>query len=286
MHSILITAECVADIPKNIPYDDIEVIYYDIQTEGGLFRDTKEIMSDNVLEYMAGGEKKAISIIPSAADYKNFFSKMLEEYDDIIHISVSSGISGAYENANLARAKLGRNSGHVYIVDSQTLSAAQGLIVLEAARCREEGQNCKEIVDSITEYAKKIEITFLSESADYLYYNGKVSKTVMDVCNTLHLHPVLAIINGKMTVKGVYIGNLRKCGIRYLRKTLGKIENIDNSIGYLVYSGCSEDHANHIKAELEKKIHFDTLYEGNASATVSCNSGPNTFGIIFARKES
>lgn len=285
MHSILISAECVADLPLNNPYDDMTVIYYDIQTEEGLFRDTKEIVSVNVLEYMAGGHKKAVSIIPSADDYKYFFEKMLVEYDEIIHIAVSAGISEAYHNAEIGRSRLGRNSSKVFIVDSRNLSSAQAMIAMEAARCREEGMKCKEIVEHLKSYIPRVEISFLAFSADYLCYNGKVGKNIMNICNSFHLHPLLKIVNGKLTVKGVYVGNYRKCASRYIRKTLGNCNNIDRQVGFLTYVGCSEDQLDRIRRELDKRITFKNLYEGPASTTVSCNSGPSTFGIIFAREE-
>ena len=76
MNDILITAECVADIPNDICKNyGIDIIYYDIKTESGIFRDTEEIDSQNVMEYMSDGKKMAYSIIPTTKDYENFFAK-------------------------------------------------------------------------------------------------------------------------------------------------------------------------------------------------------------------
>jgi len=286
MNNILITTECVADLPSNSEkfMKDYGIIYYDIKTEGGLFRDTKEIMSLNVLEYMMGGHKVAISVVPSANDYKNFFTDKLREYDEIIHISISSGISEAHENANLAKAKMGREGHKINIVDSRHLSSGQGLITMKAINCRDQGMTSKEILACLKEYIPNVSTSFLAENADYLYYNGKVEKIVMQICNAFKLHPVLEIVNGKLTVKRVYIGKYKRCAINYIKDTLGNVNKIDTTRGFITYAGCGEELLNFVNEEIDKRISFDELYEEQASATVSCNCGPNTFGILFARK--
>lgn len=288
MYSIVVTTECVADLPSTYLKEnkDIDQIYYDVKTDRGLFRDTKEITSQNVLEYMMGGHKVAISIIPSANEYKAFFTEKLKEYDEILHICISSGISEAYENANLARAKMGREGHKIYIVDSRHLSSGQGLIFMEAIRCREQGMRCKDIVVHLKKYIPRVSTSFLAYNADYLYYNQKVGKFVQMLCDVFSLHPVLEMVNGKLTVRKIYMGNYKKCAVRYIRKLLGKVERIDKTNGFITYAGCSEEVLNHVHAELNKHIKFDNIFEGPASATVSCNCGPSTFGILFARKET
>lgn len=287
MNNIIITTECVADLPSNYKkeFRDIDLIYYDIKTDGGVFRDTKEITSLNVLEYMMGGHKVAISVIPSANDYKNFFTDKLKEYDEILHVCISSGISEAFENANLAKAKMGRDGHKIHIIDSRHLSSGQGLITMEAIRCRDSGMKCKDIIAHLNEYIPKVSTSFLANNADYLYYNGKVDKAVMNICHIFNLHPVLAMINGKLTVRKVYIGNYRKCAIRYIKNTLGKVEEIDTSNGFITYAGCSEELLEYVNMELAKRIQFGRLFQGQASATVSCNCGPSTFGVLFVRNE-
>ena len=108
MYSIAISTECVADLHKKMfEQYGVEIIYYDIETDSGVFRDTEEINAGNVMEYFHSGGGIARSITPSAYDYKNFFKKVLMDYDEIIHLCNSQKISNALRNADLARMKLG-----------------------------------------------------------------------------------------------------------------------------------------------------------------------------------
>lgn len=285
MNTIAITTECVADLPQQMyQKSGIDIIYYDIKTDEGVFRDTEEINSENVIEYMAGGLKQTYSVVPTANDFKNFFQRKLRMYDEVIHICISSGVSEAYENAKLAKVKMGRDGSKIHIVDSLHLSSGQGLLVLEAARLRAEGLKSVEIVKQLEAFVPMISTSFLADNANYLYYNGKVGKTVKDVCNIFHIHPVLALIKGKMTVEKVYIGSYRHAAKSYIRSVLKNVKKIDTSRGFITYAGCSDEILQMVEKELEQHITFDQLNKQMASATVSCNCGPGTFGILYARR--
>lgn len=282
MNNVSITTECVADIPSELKTQyDIGIIYYDIETEKGLFKDTDEVSAINIMEYMAGGEKKAQSVIPSANDYKNFFAKTLKENDEIVHICISSGISNALENAKLAKAKLGVNARKVHIIDSKNLSSGQGLLALEAAKMRNEGLSAEEIEENINNMIPRVSTSFLTYNADYLYYNGKVSKRMMQLCNYFRVHPVLYMKDGVLTLKKIYFGNYESSALKYINNVLHNSQNIMDERGFITYAGCGHELREKIKNHVRKKIHFRNLIEQAASATVSCNCGPSTFGILF-----
>ncbi len=286
MNNILISTECVADLPVSLREENhIDIIYYDIRTDGGVFRDTDEIDSQNIMEYMVGGKKKAYSVIPTANDYRSYFNKRLREYDEIIHICISGGISEAYNNALLGRAKMGLEGNRVYLIDSRHLSGGQALVALEAVACKNEGMSCKEIVAHLQELIPKISTTFLAENLNYLYYNGKVKKAIMDFCNQLMLHPVLSMEDGKLTVKRAYFGKYRNAAKKYIRNIAKNSDKIDAENGFLIYSGGNVELLEMIKETTNASVSFENLYCQQASATISCNCGPNAFGILYVRKK-
>lgn len=286
MHNILITTECVADLPKEIiDKYAIEIIYYDVATDEGVFKDTAEIDARNIIEYISDERHKAQSIVPRAVDYKSFFERGLKKYDEIIHICISSGISPAFENANSAKSMLGRGGHKIKIIDSKHLSSGQGILTIEAARLRDDGASASEIVEKIEAMIPTISTSFITYNADYLYYNGKVDKTVKSICNVFMLHPVLYMNeDGRLTVKRIYIGNYDKASKKYIKDLLKNNQQIDSNIGFITYAGCSHEKMVQIEEKIEQYIKFDEVHEVQASATVSCNCGPNTFGVLFKQK--
>lgn len=287
MHKIVITTECVADLPKElIEREEIGLIYYDIRTDRGLFRDTDEIDAENVMEYMSGGEKKAQSIIPSAIDYEMFFRELLKTHEEIVHIGISGNTSEAVGNAAKAIERLGKDGKRVCLVDSCHLSSGLGLLVMEAARCRSQGMGSAEITDYIQKLIPKVSTSFITNDLEYLYYNGKVKKHTVKICNLLRFHPVLWMKDGKISLKKGYFGRYEKAAERYIASTLRQAKKIDDRMGFMTYAGCNHELRQWVKNEIGKYISFRELWEQQASATVSCNCGPLTFGIIFISKEN
>ena len=73
MQNVLISTDCVADVPAEfVKKYNIGIIYYTIKTDSGEFRDTDEITAANIMEYLAGGTKKALSVIPCLWKYELF----------------------------------------------------------------------------------------------------------------------------------------------------------------------------------------------------------------------
>lgn len=285
MYNILVTTECVADLPESVYQNgDVDVIYFDIKTEHGQFRDTVEVDSSNIVEYMMGGRRMAYSVVPTANEYKNFFMKNLKGYDAIIHVSISSGVSVAYSNAMLARAKMGRDGNNVYIVDSQHLSSGHGFVTMKAIECRNKGMNCKEIIACLNDFIPKVSTSFLTYSVDYLYYNKRVNSFVKKLGNLFNLHPLLQIVDGKLVLKKLYMGRYSSAIKKYIKRIVGDASTIDMSMGFITCVDCNESIMEQIRIEVENKVKFDDLQERQASATISTNSGPKTLGLIFVRK--
>lgn len=286
MQNIIISTECVADLSKQLQKElDIHYIYYDLQTEEGVFRDGYEVDASNMIEYMDNGRRKVNSISVTVEKFAAYFEDLLEKCEQIVHICISDGISESYRNSTEAKRQMGEKGNRIHIVDSRHLSSGIALLAIEAAGLRQQGKAADEIVRGIEKVIPLVATSFLAYNADYLYYNGKVSEKVKKMCNVLQLHPVLHMKNGELRMKRVYLGDYDKAAVKYTKKLLCRTANIDKSEAFLTYAGCSHMRLEKIKNLVNKVAGFEKLHIVQASATVSCNCGPNTFGVLFRRKE-
>ena len=274
-----ITSDCVCDLPQRLLNDyGIEVIPFHIRTESGCFSDITEITSDNVLEYIAEGHKP-ISSASTAEEYRAFFEKQLKKHDKLIHITITSGMSLAFENACRAAEEL---NGNVTVIDSMHLSTGMGQIVIQAARLAEYGKSTEEIIDFITELRERVSTSFIAYSADCLYLNGKISRATAAVCKLFSVHPVLTINrNGQMKLGGVYVGNYENAAKKYIAKRLKGCTDIDRSCLFITHAGCSTKLLSLIRYEVERYNRADKIEITTASSTVSSNCGPSSFGVLF-----
>lgn len=281
-----IVAECVCDLPKSyIAEHNIDIVYFVIETDSGVFTDTDEITAENILGYMQAGGMKSRSSAPQPEVYKKVFEKNLGKYDEIILVAISSGISLSCENAERAVSEMGEAGKRVHVFDSKHLSTGLGHIVMKAAELAEGGLSARKIIPELEALRGRVSTSFITENVDFLYRSGKVSEKVKRICTAFNIHPVLAMKNGELTLKSVCIGRYEKSCSRYIRGELKNADKIDKKRAFLTYAGCSVKMLERIKSEIAGKCRFDKLIQTKASATISSNCGPNSFGILFIRKK-
>ena len=282
---VKIVAECVCDLPSDwLKAHNVDIVYFLVETDSGVFYDTHEITSDNIISYMQAGGKKAHSSAPEPDVYKEAFEKSLAEFDEVILVAISSGISLSCEYATKAVEQLGESGKRVHIFDSGHLSSGLGHLVIKAAEMAENGNSASEILAALETLKNKVSTSFITESVEYLYRNGKVSEKVKKICSTFNVHPILVMKNGEITLSSVTFGDYRKACKRYIKKTLSSAKSIDRTTAFITQAACNTKMIEWIKAEVSKECSFENLIVTKASATVSSNCGPNTFGVLFIEK--
>ncbi len=281
-----VIAECVCDLPKTIIQNyDIDLLYFLIETESGIFTDTDEITAENIISYMESGGKKTKSSPPSPDVYKKAFEKKLEKYEEIVLITISSCISPSYENAKKAAALVEDGDKRIHILDSGHLSSGLGFMVMYAAKKADKGYSADKIIAELTELKNRISTTFMTKNADYLYRNELVPKIMKTVCNVFNLHPILHMKNGKIKLKAFGFGNYDYACKKYVCRELKNNFKIDKKCAFVTHVGCSVKSLRLITMEINKHCHFETLNVTSASATISSNCGPGTFGVLFITNE-
>lgn len=282
MNKVWITSDCACDLSETLlDKYGVEVIYFYISTDRGCFKDRAEMTSTNVVEYFENGGQRISTAAPAVSEYVDFFEKALQKHEEIIHITISSQLSLSYDNAVLASKQF---AGKVHVVDSEHLSTGIAHMIIRAVEMAKEGKSRNEIVDALKEMKYKVSTSFIADNADHLYRTGRVSKTVKNICTTFRIHPVLSLKNGKMTVKGVRIGNLEKCILGYVKSELRKSDKIKKERLFITYSTCPVRIVSKIKEQINMCCPFDEVLETKASATITSNCGANTIGVLFVRE--
>lgn len=278
-------AECVCDLPRSIIEKfDIDIVYFLIQTDSGVFTDTDEITADNILEYLDSGGKLSKSSAPSVEVYVKTFGDKLKKFEEVFLPTISSGISDSYENAMKAVKEMGEAGKRIHVFDTGHLSTGLGHMVIRAAELAREGKSAEEITAELSDLKNRVSTSFITMDVNYLYRNGRTSKKVRDLCGSLNAHPVLAMKNGKLTAESIKFGNNKRAYIRYIRQKLRNSKSIDKTRLFITHAGLPSKSIEAIKSEIDKLCSFDEITVTKASATVSSNCGPGTVGVLFVKK--
>lgn len=280
----VIVAENVCDLPQSVCKQyGIEIVYFLVETDTGIFTDADEITTENLLEYMENGGKKSYSQAPAPESYKKTFEKCLNDYDEVILISISDKISQTIDSVKIALEQLGDKAERVHIFDSESLSTGIGHMVIRAAKMAQEGASADEILEMLQKLKKRVVTTFIVDKTDYMVHKELISPKLNMLCTRLSLHPVIVMIDGKASVKSIKIGRYDKAYKKYIKSLLKKNSKIDRALAFITHVGCSQEMIENIKAEVNKLSSFDRIEVTDASAAISSNCGQGTFGVLFVK---
>ncbi len=279
--NIKVTADSTCDLPASLLEKyDIDLVPLIVMKEDEEFLDNVTITPHDIFRHVAEGGSICTTAARSASVYQELFSRYAGDFDGVIHITLGSGFSSSCQNAFIAAQKF----PNVRVVDSQNLCCGQGLLVLKACELAQTESDLDEIVRRLEAYIPKIETSFVLDRLDYMAKGGRCSMVTALGANLLNLKPCIELHDGKMSVGKKYRGHFDKCLVSYIRDRLLNREDIDRSKLVLVYTEIDPAILTAVRETLSQCGEFEFVYEAVAGCTISCHCGPNTLGVIFARK--
>ena len=143
---------------------------------------------------MAAGEDTSTSQI-SISEYVDYFSAFLEQGKDVVHVCLSSGISGTINSAQNAALIVRERfpERKIYIVDSLAASGGYGLLMDAAADRRDEGMSAEELVKWLEENRLKLHHWFFSTDLTFFVKGGRISKTAAVFGGLLEICPLMNV---------------------------------------------------------------------------------------------
>lgn len=279
---IKVTADSTCDLsPELIEKNDIGIIPLFIIKDGVSYRDGIDIRTGNIFEHVRNGGDICTTAAVNVADYYDYFSEWLKEYDAIIHINISSEISACYQNAKMTAAEL----GNVYPVDSRNLSTASGHLVLDAAEMARAGEMTpSEIAEHLKKTRDKLDASFVIDTLDYLKKGGRCSALAAFGANMLNLKPCIEVHDGRMGVARKYRGSIEKSVLKYIEDRLKDAQDINYKRIFITHT-CPDGSGLPDKARqlVESLGTFEEIHSTYAGCTISCHCGPGTLGILYFR---
>ncbi|MCR5417389.1 MAG: DegV family protein [Lachnospiraceae bacterium] len=134
---------------------------------------------------------------PSPSDVTAAFDRLLEEYDEVVHIPMSSGLSGSCQTAYML-AREPRFQDRVFVVDNQRISVTQRQSVLDAMKLADNGKSGKEIRDFLFEDKFNSSIYIMLDTLHYLKKGGRITPAAAAIGSLLKIKPVLTIQGEKL----------------------------------------------------------------------------------------
>lgn len=279
MSKVKIISDSTCDLSEELLIQyDIAVLPHPIVRDGELLQDNVSITPDDIYAHYERTGRLCTTSAPNAYDYEQFWRPWLDEGYEIVHFTISSEMSTAYNQAVLAAEE----TGHVYPVDSRSLSTGIGLLVLEACDLRDQGFATEEIAARVREDSAKCQASFLVDVIEYLWKGGRCSSVAAIGANLLKLKPRIDVQNGKMLSTKKYRGKTTKCFAAYADDLLKGKDNIRQNRIFITHSGIDEDIIQLVQDKIRQwQPGVEHIYVTRAGGTISCHCGPGTLGILY-----
>lgn len=277
---IIISSESTIDLPQEVlDKYNIKTTAFGINFDGELQLDTFGI-SDKIFDYVDKTKNlpKTSAIPPE--QYKEHFESLLKDYDAVIHISISSNLSSAYNNAKLIADEM----ENVFVIDSRNLSTGIALVAIKGCELIKEKKDAKEIAEELQEYTSQVRSSFIIEKLNYLYKGGRCSALTLLGANIMKIKPQIVVKDGRMSVGKKYIGSLNKVITKYCDELLAEYPKANLDRVFITRSSPMTEVVELLKTKLQEKG-FQEVYDTYAGGTISSHCGPNTLGILFVENK-
>ena len=279
---VIITSTSMCDLPDSIIKKlNIPILPFLIRTEEGIFKDGRQMGADELIRYLNTG-KNAVSSPPDEAAYTEFFASVLKRAHHLIHIALTSGMSEDYHVASEAA----RSFDNVTVINSECLSSATGILVMIAHKLAQMNVSVEEIVSELETVKHRLKCSFIIDTTEYMARKGLISSRVDRFARGLNLHPCLRIKDDKSGIGGVWIGNRRRVYKKYITKAFPVDVIPDPEVVFVTYVDVPIETLLWIKEEISKIVYFENVVFMQASAAISSNCGPGTFGILYFVKSN
>lgn len=288
MSDYILSCCSTADLTDEIFKEkQIHYICFHFELDGKEYEDDlgKSLPYEELYRRMSAGGKTKTSQVNSS-EFIAHFEPFLEQGKDILHVCLSSGISGVINSANIAKETLEEKypDRKIYIVDSFGASAGYGLLIDTLADLRNAGMSIEELYEWANNHAKNVQHWFFSTDLTFFVRGGRVSPAAGFIGGALNICPLLNVDNKGCLTPKHKIRTKKKVIQTIVNKMLENADDNENYAGkvFISHSVCYEDAkavADLVVEKFPKLPNTPQIF--NIGSTIGSHTGPGTVALFF-----
>lgn len=266
---------------------DISYICFHYELDGKQYADDlgQSMPFDKFYQAMANGAQTKTSQI-NAAEFIDYFRPFLEAGKDVLHVCLSSGISGVYNSACMARDELSEKfpERKIYVVDSLGASSGYGLLMDRLADLRDEGKSIDEVRDWAEANKLRVHHWFFSTDLTFYVRGGRISRAAGWFGTALNICPLLNMDNlGRLIPRFKIRGKKRVIAEIEKKMEAFAEDRLDYSGKCFISNSACEEDARAVAgiiesrfAKLNGKVEINSI-----GTTIGSHTGPGTVALFF-----
>lgn len=282
--NVAIVIDSCTDLPYSfIKEKNVPVVNFSYFFKGKEFIDDfgQTIDYKSFYDDVRSGEMPTTSQVNTDA-YIQVFKPLIEENKSIIFLSFSSGLSGSFANANIAKNMLLEKypDASITLIDTKAASLGGGLIAYYAIEMMEKGASKEEIVNWVEENKLKVHHWFTVEDLNHLKRGGRVSGTAAFIGTLLSIKPILNVNKEGKLIPVLKVKGRKKSIKTLCDKIVENIVNPEDQVIFISHGDCLED-ANYLAKLIKEELKVKDILINNVGPVIGAHSGPGTVALFF-----
>jgi len=278
MSKVLILTDSTAYLPETyIQTLPIRVTPLVLNWEGKTYRDGIDILPNEFYARLAKASTLPTTSQLSAVELQQKYQAALDEGYDVLGLFISSGLSGSYQAAELAKQTIA--SERVQVLDTKLVSMALGFQVLAAARAAADGASLSDCLAVAKDAYTKIEVYFTVDTLKYLHAGGRIGSAKRIFGTALDVKPLLQINDGKIDL----VASVRSHSKAVERMIEMVKHDIDGRtpLRISVFHALADEEAASLTTRLQQELNPIENIPSFVSPVIGTHVGPGTISIAF-----
>lgn len=270
---VRIITDSAADFePRELEQLNITCIPLKVMLAEAEYEENINLSKDQFYELLLASQEPPKTAQASPQLLLDLFEEVHEQGDEAIYITLSSALSGTYQNAVMSRNLLGYEDCHVF--DSRNATGGQRMLVQHAAKLRDEGKSAAQILEALEDVRDRIVLFACIDTLEYLYKGGRISHTVYKLGTLANIKPIITVeADGSIGIPAKAMG-MRK-GMDILCKHLS-----DPDPDFPVYAMYTNNRS--VAQTLAQKMgNVEDDHIIQVGAAIGSHIGPDACGLVY-----
>ena len=266
----------IVDDICSLPNEIIEKYQMEVVKTKLFFPELEKNSERNLYQIMAETKSCPKTSAPSPGNYLKVYKKVLEKFEKVLVISLSSKLSGCYNSALEAKQFL-PDPSRIIIFDSLQAVAPEGLLVIKAAKMIEQKQDIEEIVKNLENIKEEARLFAFLETTYWVEKIGRMTHlqgNIFKILKVIGVQPMIGIRKGRVDLTGFnfWTKDTLQAIFNQLKHLKGKYKKIEIGMNYTN----NIDLAYKLKEKLKKDLETDVVFTSLNPPIVGANTGPGT----------
>lgn len=264
--------------PEFMEKRGISVVPLNVHFGEETFRDGYDLRGTGFYNKLVVEEVLPRTSQPSPAAFQAVFSDLTADGSSVVAITLSSGLSGTYQSAALAKEALPDRD--ITVIDSKQASCGYGLMALRAAEMAQAGEGVREIVGAVNKMIDTMVTLFTVDTLDYLAKNGRIGRAQHFLGTLLNMKPLLALDKEGYVAAVERVRGKSKVLPRMVELAQERAGTTQAQVLAVSHASCPGE-AMRLKEALLAVFSADQVLESEIGAVIGSHTGPGTTALFL-----